>query len=174
MKLNNIIKTYKGIQVPRDRTALNNDVPYLHYGDIYKIYDTKLNIDNVYEKIIKISMNEKIKDFQYLHDGDIVMNLTSENYAELGKSVLIVNKNNIPFVGGMETHIFKVINENVLPTYLQYYFQSDLFSRTLIQYTYGMKVFRANPNHFSEIEIDIPSLSEQQHIVDIKEINLCC
>lgn len=174
MKLNNIIKTYKGIQVPRDRTSLDNEIPYLHYGDIYKLYDTKLDIDSIYNKIIKISSNEKIKDFQYLHNGDIVMNLTSENYEDLGKSVLIVNENEIPFVGGMETHIFKVTNVHVLPAYLQYYFQSDLFSRTLIQYTYGMKVFRANPNHFGEIEIDIPSLSKQQHIVDIKEINLCC
>lgn len=167
MKLKNIIKTFKGIQVPRDRTSIVNEVPYLHYGDIYKLYDTQIDIDKVYDEIIKISTDEKIKDFQYLNNNDIVMNLTSENYEDLGKSVLIVNKNNIPFVGGMETHIFKIVDKNVLPAYLQYYFQSDLFSRTLIQYTYGMKVFRANPKHFGEIEVDVPNLSKQQHIVDI-------
>jgi len=166
MKLKDIFDTYRGVQIPRDRTSIKGEIPYLHYGDIYKIYSTHVDINKELSKIIKISCKERVNQNQHLNHGDIVMNLTSENYDDLGKSVLIINPDNTPFIGGMETHILKLKTDLVISQYLQYYFESQAFSDVLVQFTYGMKVFRANPKHFSEVEIEIPSFDIQQHIVD--------
>ncbi len=166
MKLKKLYTTYKGVQIPRDRTSVNYDIAYLHYGDIYKIYNTRLNLNAELSTIIKISKTETIKPFQYLIHGDIVMNLTSENYEDLGKSLIIINPDNIPLVAGMETHILRTTSQDVISTYMQYFFESSEFSRQISQYAYGMKVFRAKPNHFGEIDLSLPTLDVQQHIVD--------
>jgi len=167
MKLNEIIQFDKGLSIPRDRTSINFDIPYLHYGDIYKLYNNRIDMDLVHNNIIKIRSNEKIKTSQQLNNGDIVMNLTSENYEDLGKSVIIFNKNNLPFVAGMETYRFRVINDLILPEYLLYFFQSRNFGMQLSQLVTGMKVYRANPKHFDFIKVPTMSISTQQHIVDI-------
>lgn len=156
----------KGLSIPRDDTSVDYEIPYLHYGDVYKLYDTYVNYDSVKQSIIKISAIEKIKPDQLLADGDIVYNLTSETIDDLGKSVMIINPDNFPFVAGMETTVFKVKDKTaVLPNYLQYVFGSANFQAILRQYVTGMKVYRVHPCDLSRIKISLPSIEVQRKIV---------
>lgn len=170
MLLKNLCSFGKGLQIKRDLTNINYDIPYLHYGDLYKKYSVKLNIEEQYNKIIKVNKNYYNSKYQ-IDNGDIVMNLTSENYADLGKCILIKNPNNIHFIAGMETHLIKIISQLILPEYLNYYFESNNFLNSIQQYITGMKVFRVKPNDILNLDISLPSLQYQQHIVDIRR---CC
>lgn len=156
----------KGIGIPREYTDVNLDIPYLHYGDIYKKYDFRINLDKELNEIIKISKNEKIKTDHFLSDGDIVYTLTSETVDDLGHSTLIINEKNYPFVAGMETTVIRIKDKNkILPAYLNYIFQSESFRRELRQFVTGMKVYRVHPTDLLKIKIDIPSLEDQLKIV---------
>lgn len=166
MKLSNIIDFYKGLPIPRDRTSVYNDIPYLHYGDIYKLYNNRVDVSRVFFDIIKIKKSEKILHSHLLNDGNIVMNLTSENYEDIGKSILVINKQNIAFVSGMETYRLIIKEKNIIPEYLQYFFQSTYFKKQLSQLITGMKVYRAHPKHFNNIDVSLISLTNQQHIID--------
>jgi type I restriction enzyme S subunit len=168
--LGDVCSFQKGASVPRDKTGVGLDIPYLHYGDIYKHYSISVDVDEVFESIIKISANEKVKDEQQLNDQDIVYNLTSETIDDLGKSVIIRNKDNRPFVAGMETTIMRVDRTDlVYPPYLNYVLQTKQFYRLLQQYVTGMKVFRVHPRDISRISWDFPSLQVQKWIANLAD-----
>lgn len=168
IKIGEVATFNRGFQVPRSRTDVDYDIPYLHYGDIYKIYNNKINLSEAIDSIIKIKSNEKFKKDHYLLHNDIVFNLTSENYEDLGKTVIIKNKNNQQFVSGMETTKCRIVKPDVLnPDYFQFLTQSKLFKATLLQYVTGMKVFRVHPRDISQIEIEVPSLDSQIKISHI-------
>ena len=156
----------KGASIPRDSTSVNYQIPYLHYGDIYKLFTTYVEYDRVQSSIIKVMPSEKIKSDQLLLDGDIVYNLASETVEDLGKSVMIINPKNDPFIAGMETTVFRIKNKTIVsPKYLQYIFESTKFQALLRQYVTGMKVYRVHPRDLSRIVIDLPSIDVQEKIV---------
>ena len=163
--LGDICSFQKGASIPRDNTGILLDIPYLHYGDIYKKYSVSVDIDDVFDSIIKISSDEKTKPEQQLNNQDIVYNLTSETIDDLGKSVIIRNKTNKPFVAGMETTVMRVERRDlVYPPYLNYVLQTKGFYSLLQQYVTGMKVFRVHPRDISRISLDFPPLEEQKWI----------
>jgi type I restriction enzyme S subunit len=162
--LGDIAKTYRGLPVPRDRTSNENEIPYLHYGDLYKKYSNFLDLDKVKKDIIKINKEEKIKKYQYLHTDDIVINLTSENYEDLGKSIYIKNDDAI-LVSGMETTIIRIENiKEFYPLFLKYYFDSEYFYKDIMQYVRGMKVFRVNPKDLLRAKLPEIDYSKQIRI----------
>ena len=168
VRIGDLCSYAKGLSIPRDRTNPDKDVAYLHYGDLYKKYDFRLNLDEVWDDIIKIDSNERYKPEQVLYDGDIVFTLTSESVDDLGHSALIINKNNLPLVSGMETTILHIIDKNrCLPSYLNYVFQSNWFRQVLRQYVTGMKVYRVHPRDLMNITLPLPDLSRQGEICNL-------
>ena len=166
MLLKEICSFSKGLQVKRDLTSTDYDIPYLHYGDLYKKYNVSLKLNEEYNKIIKV--NRDCYNVRYqIDNNNIVMNLTSENYDDLGKCVIIKNPKNTPFIAGMETHLIKIHSQLIIPEYLNYYFESSSFLQTIHQFITGMKVFRVKPDDILNIDITLPNLRYQQHIVDI-------
>jgi len=164
--LGDIAQTFRGLPIPRDRTSIENEIPYLHYGDVYKKYSYYLDLLQIKKEIIKISRDEKIKDYQYLRTDDIVINLTSENYEDLGKSIYIKNDKDL-LVSGMETTIVRITNtEDFYPLFLKYYFDTSYFYNDIMQYIRGMKVFRVNPNDLLRAKLPNISISKQKIIAN--------
>ena len=171
VKLKEIVSWSKGYSVPRDDTSVSKDVPYLHYGDLYKKYNYRLNLNREYESIIKIDSDSKIKPEQHLHDGDIVFTLTSETVDDLGCCTLIFNPDDLPFVTGMETTVVHIIDKSVVyPPYLNYLFQTDRFQKELRQYVTGMKVYRVHPKDLMNITVNIPSYDIQKKVASFLDI----
>lgn len=166
MLLKNLCSFSKGIQIKRDLTGIDYGIPYLHYGDLYKKYNVKLNLDEIHNEIIKVDNSFYNSKYQ-INNNDIVMNLTSENYDDLGKCIIVKNSDNKPFLAGMETHLIKIHSSSIIPEYLNYYFESDNFLKCIQQFITGMKVFRVKPTDILSIDISLPNLQYQQHIVDI-------
>ena len=165
MLLKNLCSFSKGIQIKRDLTSIDYVIPYLHYGDLYKKYNVKLNLDEIHSEIIKVDNSFYNSKYQ-INNNDIVMNLTSENYDDLGKCIIVKNSENKPFLAGMETHLIKIHSSSIIPEYLNYYFESDSFLKCIQQFITGMKVFRVKPTDILNIDISLPNLQYQQHIVD--------
>ena len=166
MLLKNLCSFSKGIQIKRDLTSIDYVIPYLHYGDLYKKYNVKLNLDEIHSEIIKVDNSFYNSKYQ-INNNNIVMNLTSENYDDLGKCIIVKNSENKPFLAGMETHLIKIHSSSIIPEYLNYYFESDSFLKCIQQFITGMKVFRVKPTDILNIDISLPNLQYQQHIVDI-------
>ena len=146
----------------------SGDYLYLHYGDLYKGHDTYINVNNPQSDIPFISGDEKLKDEQFVEDGDIIYILTSETIEDLGKALMVINPDKKEIVSGTETTIMKIIDkQSVEPRWLNYLLQTNYFKQLLRQYVTGMKVFRVHPRDISRIVIELPPINAQRKIVEI-------
>lgn len=157
---------YRGSSIPRARMHERGDYLYIHYGDLYKGFELRIDVESPQKPIPYVLSNERIKDTQWLRDQDIVCVLTSETVADLGHSFIFNNPEALPAVAGTETTIVRVDRRDlILPSYLNYFMQTSQFKALLRQYVKGMKVFRVHPDDLARIEINLPSLDEQRKAV---------
>ena len=166
--IGSIYSFFKGASIPRARMRNSGDYLYLHYGDLYKGHDTYINVNNPQSDIPFISGVEKLKDEQFVEDGDIIYILTSETIEDLGKALMVINPDKKEIVSGTETTIMKIIDkQSVEPRWLNYLLQTNYFKQLLRQYVTGMKVFRVHPRDISRIVIELPPIDVQRNIVEI-------
>lgn len=167
-RLGDLCEFYRGASVPRTRMHNSGDYLYIHYGDLYKGFSYRIDVERPQKPIPHILDSEKIKDEQRLLDQDIVYVLTSETVDDLGHSFLLNNPQHIPAVAGTETTIVRVKDHCVLlPAYLNYLMHSPRFLKMLRQYVRGMKVFRVHPNDVARIEIELPDIETQSKVVSM-------
>ncbi len=167
-RLGDLCEFYRGASVPRTRMHGSGDYLYLHYGDLYKGFSYRIDVEHPQKPIPHILDSEKIKDEQRLLDQDIVYVLTSETVDDLGHSFLFNNPQHVPAVAGTETTIVRVKDHCVLlPAYLNYLMHSPRFLKILRQYVRGMKVFRVHPNDVARIEIELPGIETQGKVVSM-------
>ena len=142
------------------------DYLYIHYGDLYKGFDLRIDVESPQKPIPYILGNERIKDSQLLKDQDIVYVLTSETIDDLGHSFLFSNPTELPAVSGTETTVVRITRRDILePAYLNYTMHTPRFKMLLRQYVKGMKVFRVHPDDVARIDIELPSIEAQHKIV---------
>lgn len=166
-RLGDLCEFHRGASVPRARMSADGDLIYIHYGDLYKGFSIKIDVENPQKSLPFISKQEPIKQHQWLEDQDIVYVLTSETVDDLGHSFLFNNPEQRPAVAGTETTIVRIVRKDLLlPAYLNYVMHSPRFCALLRQYVKGMKVFRVHPNDVARIEIEAPSLMDQQAVVE--------
>lgn len=155
----------KGASVPRDRMR-SQGLLYLHYGDLYTGHNLYIDVENPEKPLPFIDSTEKLRDDQFVDDGDIIYVLTSETVEDLGKSLCLSNPKHKTVVAGTETTVMRITRRNIIePRYLNYLLRTSLFQRKLRQYVTGMKVFRVHPRDIARITISVPSLTEQKRIV---------
>lgn len=160
----------RGASIPRVRMHESGDYRYIHYGDLYKGFDVRIDVTAPQKPIPFINGNERIRANQFLQDQDIIYVLTSETVDDLGHAFLFNNPGGVPSVAGTETTILRVTRKDlVLPSYLNWLLQSGRFKQMLKQYVKGMKVFRVHPDDLSRIEIDLPPLDTQQKVISIMD-----
>jgi len=138
------------------RDFTEEGVGCIHYGQIYTKYGmaTEKTISFVEE-----SLAEKLRKVE---KGNIIFAVTSENIEDLCKCVVWLGEEEI--VTGGHTAILK---HNQNSKFLAYYFQTEAFHSQKRKLATGTKVMDVTATKLEEILIPLPSLEEQQRIVDI-------
>ena len=75
--LGDICSFSRGASIPRARMHDTGDYLYIHYGDLYKGFDLRIDVESPSKPIPFILRGEKVKESQCLKDQDIVYVLTS-------------------------------------------------------------------------------------------------
>lgn len=145
----------------------NEGVPCLHYGDIHN--RKKLIIDDEEIKDFpRVDIDKSdFKDKVFLENGDLVFADASEDYADIGKSVLISNENNIPFIGGLHTIIAKDKNNTFSKIYKKYLFQIHNIKKEIKYYTSGTSVLGISRKNINKVSLFLPLGDEQAQIANI-------
>ena len=87
--LGDICSFSRGASIPRARMHDTGDYLYIHYGDLYKGFDLRIDVESPSKPIPFILRGEKVKESQCLKDQDIVYVLTSETVDDLGHAYLL-------------------------------------------------------------------------------------
>lgn len=107
-----------------------------------------------------------MKPYKAVYEGDIAynpsrLNIGSLAFREKGMGMCIVSHLYQVF------HVKKKYQDVLLPEYLLLFFKRDEFSRTVDYYNYGSQRAEFNLQKLGELTIPLPSMEEQQKIVDV-------
>ena len=137
----------------------DDGVPAIHYGQIYTRYGLST------EKTLSFISTELAKRLRKVDTGDVVITNTSENLADVGKSLVYLGKEQA--VTGGHATIFKPNKQIILGKYFAYFTQTDNFATQKRKYAKGTKVIDVSTNDMAKLKIPIPPLSVQNQIVAI-------
>lgn len=134
----------------------DNGVGCIHYGQIYTYYGT-------YTMKTKTFVSEEFaKKARIAKYGDLIIATTSENDEDVCKAVAWLGNEGIAVSSDACFYTHKLN-----PKYVAYFFQTEQFQKQKRVFITGTKVRRVNVNSLEKILIPVPSLEEQQRIVDV-------
>ncbi len=151
------------------RNLLNYDsgeVKNIHYGDIHTKFKGLLDLSK--EKVPYLNQEvdiSKVAEEDYCQEGDLVIADASEDYADIGKSIEVVNLNNERLVAGLHTYIARS-NTKMALGFKSYLMQCwDIRHKVMVIAT-GVSVLGISKTNLSKITIEFPCVKEQQKIAN--------
>jgi type I restriction enzyme, S subunit len=166
-KFGDLFEFEGGMSLSRAQLS-DKGICYLHYGDIHKSNDNYIDVEKNQEEIPKLNTSlEKIKDKHLLGDGDIVFADASEDYEGIGKSIVVINKSNIPFISGLHTIVARD-KTNLLDNGYKKFFLSDWNIRKQIMIlATGISVLGISKENLKAVRVFLPPIKEQKKIATI-------
>jgi type I restriction enzyme S subunit len=141
---------------------------YLHYGDIHGSTKTYIDVQAHFLDIPKINIQlNKVSPRSLLKDGDIVFVDASEDDKGTSKHVIVVNKENIPFISGLHTIVAKSKTNEITNEYRHYCFQTEVIRRQFLFYAVGTKVSGISKSNIVKLLLPYPKISEQLYIAAV-------
>jgi len=127
----------------------------IHYGQIYTYYGAYTYSTN---KFVSKEIFEKAKKAS---KGDIIMTDTSENVEDICKSVAYLGEDDI----AVSNHAL-IIKHDQNPKFLSFSTQTNSFFSQKRKVVVGVKVSGIKPDQLAKFIIYLPSIEEQNRIVD--------
>ncbi len=162
------IKTYDEIfsflttaTYSRAELTTNDNIQYLHYGDIHTKYNFVLDFDKEELPTIK---NNQLKRYPLLKDGDILMADASEDYDGICKSIEVKNIRNKKVISGLHTFLLRDKNELLEQGFKGYLSSNILIKKQFDRLATGMKVYGVSKGNLKIVQIPVPQKEEQKAI----------
>ena len=153
-KLGDICEIIRGNGVQKT-DFVESGVGCIHYGQIYTHYGPFTYTTN---KFVSKEVFEKARKAS---KGDIIMTDTSENVEDICKSVAYLGEEDI----AVSNHAL-ILKHKQNPKFLTYSTLTNSFLNQKRKYVVGAKVSGIKPEKLAQIKIYLPSLPEQQRIVE--------
>ncbi|MGY3764684.1 restriction endonuclease subunit S, partial [Weissella hellenica] len=158
-QLGNVVDKIKSYSLSRDvEYNESTGYKYVHYGDIHT---GKADIIN------KKSVLPNIKPSQYttLSVNDLIVTDASEDYQGIASPAVIQELPDANLVAGLHTIALRPQATNA--TFLYYLLHTNNFKHFGYRTGTGLKVFGISWPNLSKFEFNLPSLEEQDKVVDL-------
>lgn len=155
MKLEDFAEIIRGGNFQK-KDFINDGFSCIHYGQVYTYYGIYAN------KTLTTINKEAFDKSKKAKKNDIIMAVTSENIEDVCKAVAWLGEEDIAVSGHTA-----IIKHNQNPKYLSYYFSSSSFFRQKKKLAHGTKVIEVTPSALNNIEIPVPSIDQQNKIVEV-------
>lgn len=144
----------------------DGEVKNIHYGDIHTkfntLFDIKKELVPYINKEIKLT---KISEDNYCQKGDLVIADASEDYAEIGKCIEIINLDNQKLLAGLHTLLARPDLYEMQIGFSGYLMKCANVRLQIMTIAQGTKVLSISTGRLSKIKLNIPSEIEQKKIV---------
>ncbi len=140
-------------------------VKNIHYGDIHTKFSTLFNIKNervpYVNKEISIS---NIKKDSYCQEGDLVIADASEDYADIGKAIELVELDDERVIAGLHTFLARPNKLGMHKGFSGQLVKASFVHRQMMTIAQGTKVLSLSSGRLSRVKLKIPCIAEQQKI----------
>jgi type I restriction enzyme, S subunit len=141
---------------------------YLHYGDIHGSSKSFVDTRADYQDIPKLDIPLKQVSFNsLLKDGDVVFVDASEDDEGASKHVVVMNKDNVPFISGLHTIVAKSKTDELAHEYRRYCFQTLAIRQQFLFYAVGTKVTGISKTNIAKLTLPVPTVPEQTAIAAV-------
>lgn len=151
------------------RSKLNSNkgsVQNIHYGDIHTKFPVIVDCQKIKIPYINQDVDlKKITKESYCKNGDLVIADASEDYEDIGKSIELININDKKIISGLHTLLARDKNQRMYLGFKGYLFQTESIKKQLKTIANGISVLGISKKNVSNIQINIPSIEEQEKIV---------
>jgi len=166
-RFGNLFDFSGGYSASRDQLSTEGHC-YLHYGDIHSATKTCVDARSDYQDIPKLDIPlKRVSPGSLLKDGDVVFVDASEDDEGTSRHVVVVNKDNIPFISGLHTIVAKSKTNELAHEYRQYCFQTAAIRQKFLFYAVGTKVSGISKSNIPKLTLPIPSVAEQTAIAAV-------
>ena len=137
----------------------------IHYGDIHTKYHSHFDVEKEIVPFINATVDiKRIANDCYLQEGDLVIADASEDYADIGKAVEIVNINNEKILAGLHTLLARRKNKHLAVGFAGHLMKNGNVRLAIMRIAQGTKVLGISTKRLTEVKLRIPSIAEQQKI----------
>lgn len=145
----------------------SGDVMNIHYGDIHTKFSSLFDINNEEVPFINSDIDiSRISLDNYCKEGDVIIADASEDYADIGKCIEIINLNDKKVLAGLHNILARPDKFEVVPGFLSYLLKSEGVKYQIMRFAQGSKVLGISSKRISEVKVEIPSINEQRKIVE--------
>lgn len=142
-------------------------VQNIHYGDIHTKFRPLFR--QSFEKVPFVSANSNQKAFsddEYCRVGDVVIADASEDYADIGKAIEIVEVRERSLVAGLHTYIARPTIGSLVVGFSGYLLRSAPMRRQIMRIAQGISVLGLSKANLEKLSFWIPHPDEQRKIAD--------
>lgn len=156
----------------RTNSYSRNDLNYeqenvrnIHYGDIHTKFTTLFDITKELVPFINLDIDiSRYNDEDYCKEGDLVIADASEDYADIGKTIEIVNINNEKVLAGLHTFLARPLDNRMAIGFAAYMLQSWSVRKQIMTIAQGTKVISLSTGRLGNVILPIPCKLEQTKI----------
>lgn len=144
----------------RAELSVNEEIGYIHYGDIH----TKCSSYYLDLNVIKLPTISQIqlKDYPYIQNGDVIVVDASEDYLGVGKSVEVKNIHNKKVISGLHTFLLRGKSNIIVDGFKGLLFYNELVKKQIDTLATGLKVYSISKNTLKTIQIPFPPSKPEQ------------
>jgi type I restriction enzyme S subunit len=140
-------------------------VQNIHYGDIHKKFSALFNHDNEEVPYVKTKApTGYINDEEFLRVGDIVIADASEDYADIGKTIEVINVRPNAAIAGLHTYLARPKTKSLALGFPGYLLRSNPMRRQIMRIAQGVSVLGVSKGNLEKLTFWLPNLDEQRKI----------
>lgn len=138
----------------------------IHYGDIHTKFPTVVDLEEIELPYINedVEIRKTFSD-NSVQAGDLIIADASEDYADIGKTIEIVNTAGQKVLAGLHTLHARRRDANVEIGFGGYLMKSEPLRTQVKRIAQGTKVLSISVPRMSELDLRIPCVEEQKKIV---------
>lgn len=156
-----------GYSASRDQLS-SEGYCYLHYGDIHGASKMIIDTKDDYQNIPKLNIPlKRISSNFLLKDGDVVFVDASEDDGGTSKYIVVLNKDDIPFIAGLHTIVARSKTFELAHEYRCYCFQTADIHKQFLFFAVGTKVSGISKTNITKLMLPVPPYFEQIAMADI-------
>ncbi|AIZ43633.1 hypothetical protein M666_02035 [Cellulophaga baltica 18] len=161
-----LYKFYTTNSFSRDKLNYESGkVKNIHYGDIHTKFQSHFYLNNEYVPFVNDNLDlSKIKDEAFCQIGDLIIADASEDYADIGKTIEIIDINDEKVIAGLHTFLARPFSKETYIGFISHLLKSWNLRKQIMTIAQGTKVLGLSMGRFSQLKLNIPSLPEQQKI----------
>lgn len=142
-------------------------VKNIHYGDIHTKFSTHFDITKEVVPYINESEEGIVREENLCAEGDMIFADASEDMADIGKSIEIINLNGERVVSGLHTILARLINNRIVFGFGGHLFKSGWVRTQVQKEAQGAKVLGISPKRLQNLRLPLPKDKvEQQKIAE--------